>query len=550
MMKVMLVFISIILSGSISTAQNESSEIDKLAITAKVWGFLKYYHPNVAKGDFDWDQQLFDVIPKVKKAQTNDEVSLVLLNWIDRLGIVKKRISCKSKKDSYFEDNFNLTWIDSNRCLTTELSQRLRFIEVNRHKGEKYYVDSNPKIGPGNVEITNEKEYLDFDWQDENFRLLTLFRYWNIVEYFFPYKYQTDILWDNVLTNMIPTFMNSTTEVQFHLAMLELIVSVDDSHASFWTKKTFNYFGSYWSPAMFKIVGNKAVINGFWSDSLGRLNDIRLGDVVSKIDGKSIGDILNENKKYINGSNLARKKKNAYQSIFNGLTDSAKLEITRGSQTFIAFIGRYKFNDFNYKHIEDTVKCKIIEGNVGYINLGALDAEDVDSVLTLLKGAKGIIIDVRSVPDGTGPAIVNYISSQKKDFFNVIAPDLSYPGKYILRAGSKLGGKGDWKYQGKVVLLVDEKVQSHGEFTTMILQTGDNVTTIGSQTSGADGNTTRFQMVGGFETKITGIGIFYPDGTITQRNGIKIDIEITQTLEGVAAGRDEILEKAIEFINE
>ena len=50
------------------------------------------------------------------------------------------------------------------------------------------------------------------------------------------------------------------------------------------------------------------------------------------------------------------------------------------------------------------------------------------------------------------------------------------------------------------------------------------------------------------ETMITGIGVYYPDGTETQRVGIIPDIEVKPTIEGVKAGRDELLEKAMEVI--
>jgi hypothetical protein len=35
------------------------SENQKLESLCRVWGFLKYYHPQVAKGNLNWDQQLF-----------------------------------------------------------------------------------------------------------------------------------------------------------------------------------------------------------------------------------------------------------------------------------------------------------------------------------------------------------------------------------------------------------------------------------------------------------------------------------------------------------
>jgi C-terminal processing protease CtpA/Prc len=48
---------------------------------------------------------------------------------------------------------------------------------------------------------------------------------------------------------------------------------------------------------------------------------------------------------------------------------------------------------------------------------------------------------------------------------------------------------------------------------------------------------------------ISGVGIYYPDGTQTQRIGIMPDILIEPTIEGIRQGRDELLEKAIELIN-
>lgn len=44
---------------------------------------------------------------------------------------------------------------------------------------------------------------------------------------------------------------------------------------------------------------------------------------------------------------------------------------------------------------------------------------------------------------------------------------------------------------------------------------------------------------------ISGIGIFYPDGTPTQRVGIVPDLEVRPTIAGVRAGRDEVLEAGV-----
>lgn len=110
--------------------------------------------------------------------------------------------------------------------------------------------------------------------------------------------------------------------------------------------------------------------------------------------------------------------------------------------------------------------------------------------------------------------------------------------------------KGKEPYQGKIVILIDENSQSHAEFCTMYYRTITNSVVIGSNSTGADGNVSRIDLPGGIHTMFSGIGIYYPDGTETQRVGLVPDIYIYPTVQGIREGRDEILEKAIEVVSE
>ncbi|MEO9891691.1 S41 family peptidase [Aurantibacter sp.] len=531
-------------------AQNELTQTQKLSATAKVWGFLKYYHPKVAEGTYNWDKELFKVLPKVKTATNNKELSKVYIDWIESLGEIKPCKKCDTEKDiQYFDKNFDLNWINNKQIFTTELSEKLKYVELNRHQGEKHYV-AYYKKKPKAIYIDNELDYKGFDWQDENFRILALFRYWNIVEYFFPAKYQTDTNWDVILTKMIPKFLNPKTELDLHLAMLELIVSCDDSHATYFNEKTYSFFGRYYLPVNFKVINEKAIITSFYNDSLARLNDLQIGDIITKVNDKKIATILKEQEKYINASNISRKKFNASYYTLNGTTDSVKIEITRNGKTSLKSIKRYLFKDFKYKAESKSDKYKILENNIGYINIGKVkEVKEIPKIMETLKNTKAIIFDIRKYKTFTPHYFANYITSQKKDFYKAIVTDLDYPGRYIWSETFK-SGNDRLKYIEKVILLVDESCQSQLEFTAMCLQTGDNVTTIGSQTSGANGNVVLFNMVGGYKTQISGVGIFYPDGTEAQRKGVKIDIIVNPTIEGVIAGKDQILERAIEFVNE
>ena len=71
---------------------------------------------------------------------------------------------------------------------------------------------------------------------------------------------------------------------------------------------------------------------------------------------------------------------------------------------------------------------------------------------------------------------------------------------------------------------------------------------MGSTTAGADGNVSPFALPGAIMTGISGIGVFYPDKTPTQRIGIVPNVEVKPTLAGIRAGRDEVLEEAVRQI--
>lgn len=527
-------------------AQENLSVTEKLALTAKVWGFLKYYHPDVANGNYNWDEELFKIIPKIESSQTNESFSNILNNWIDSLGIITKCVKCTEKSSkNYINKNFDLSWTQNSKYFEPNLSQKLKYIENNRYQGKPYYIKNTDTVWT--VQIQNEPEYPNFDWKNKNLRLLALFRYWNIVEYFYPYKYLTDQKWEDVLKEMIPKFTNAQTELEYNLVSLELVVKIDDSHAAFSTPVLNDYFGLYWIPAKFTIIDNKAVITGFYDESLAAKDDLRIGDVISKANGTSIKSIFNKQYKYISASNPSVKIRNSSYAIFNGNSDTISIEYTRDNEINTKTIHRYYNSEF--KNEKKPEKWKIFEKNIGYINMGVLEMDDVATTMMKLMNTKAIIFDIRNYPKSSIHHIAAYLNKVPKYFITLTMPDIKYPGKFYIAETQTCGTKSGEKYKGKVIVLVNEITQSQAEYSCMCFQTVEGAKIIGSQTAGADGNVTYFKFPGNNKTVFTGMGVYYPDGKETQRIGIVPDIEVKPTIQGMQNGKDEVLEKAIDYIN-
>lgn len=528
-----------------SQHQLDSKQIENLTSLAKVWGFLKYYHPNVAKGDFNWDEQLIQIIPKVEKAKNKEELSGIYLEWISSLGVVKECKSCKSiSKKQYFDKNFDLSWINNSGVFTTVLSQKLKYIEENRFQGENYYVTA---FSGGNIKVRNEINYDDFEYPDQNHRLLSFFRYWNTIEYFFPYKYSTDQNWDFVLIEMIPRYKKANNALEYQLLMQETVVKLDDTHASFYSDKNFDFFGRKFIPAFINVIEDKVVVAGFYNDSLAKLNDIRKGDIIEEVNGEKALEIMAERKKYVNGSNNNTKDKNYDYLLFNGTTDSVTVKIRRDNHVLVKTIKRYSGIDFQPKVFYNKEKFNVDKNNIAYINLDNLEMKDQNVIMRKIDKTKGLIIDIRNYPGFMAYLIARRLIKEDKEFARLIQPDLTYPGKFIWKKTKVLDPIKNEFYAGKVVVLVNEQTQSMAEYSTMFLQTGDNVVTMGSQTAGADGDISRIEFLT-FKSAISSLGVFYPDGTPTQRVGVKIDIVVRPTIKGIQEGRDEVLEKAKEYL--
>lgn len=542
MKKTFLVLILICFSFNYLIAQKEISDTEKLATIGKIYGFLKYYHPEVGKGKYDWDKEFIKYLPLVLEAKDKESLSKIYNNWIDVLGNIEKCKNCVSNQ-LLFDKNFNLSWTQDSEIFNAELKTKLKYIEENRFQGENFYVTTE---AVGTIKVTNEPIYQNFSYPSEEYRLLGLFKYWNIIEYFYPYKYLTDQKWDFVLTEIIPKFRTASDKVEYQSIVKELIAKLDDTHA--WI--SFNDEKFKYLPVKISNIDNKAVISGFYNDSIAKINNIKLGDIVLKIDDSEIQKETDKKSKYIAGSNSNIKIRQTYYEILLGKDSTVTLTIDRNNQIEKIKVNRYNFDDFKYWDNPTAIKTKSINEKIGYVNMASIKGADVSNIFKSFENKKTIIIDLRNYPASVYKLLSKYLNSKKRDFSKVYAPNMNYPGKFRYKENLQTGIKNKNNFKGKVILLVNDESISKSEFTAMAIQTADNVITIGNQTAGADGNIVVFEYIGGYKTAISGLGILYPDQTETQRKGVKIDIEIKPTIEGLKQGRDEILEKAIELGSE
>ncbi|WP_281634539.1 S41 family peptidase [Flavobacterium luteolum] len=549
-MKKFTLLLFIVFSHSIFSA-TKITETEKLYATCKVWGFLKYYHPKVAGGELNWDNELLEKLPKIEKAQTKEEFSLIMENWIDDLGPVKEIAPIAIPKDvKFFDKNFDLSWINSDKLFSKKLSKKLKFIEENRFQGKQFYVEGKEHVK--NVSLINER-YDHPNFEDKNSKLRMIFMYWNIVEYFFPYKYLMNQKWDKTLTETLPAVIKSENQKDFYTAMKKMVSKMDDSHTEFFMYgPTLGEGKGRFFPADGKIIDEKIVVTEILGDSVAEAYNIKIGDVITKINDKTIKDLISENRDLICASNEAAYLDKLAKIVLMNSADNVKVEFLKDGKYETKEMIWFDYheshrNEFKKGAQKKKEKFKLLDNNIGYVDMGIIKPKNIPAMIEVLKDTKAIVFDMRNYPLGTFREISAFLNSQEKEFAIYTRSYYGYPGKFIWEGETKSGSENKDNYKGKVIVLLNEKSISQSEWTAMCFQTAGNTTIIGSQTAGADGNVSQFDFQG-FHTLFSGIGVYYPDGRETQRVGIVPDIEIKPTILGIQQGKDEVLERALLYI--
>ncbi len=543
---------SFAVSSGIKKIDLNKQQIINLKTAGQFWAFLKYHHPNIASGEYNWDAELFRLLPEVIKSSNNNMLSNALETFLDKLPKPEICKGCGKTSKNKNEINPNYDSLIDGSVLTNSLIQKLGYIKKNNNIKTSYYVGF---AGAGNPEFKNERAYPAMAYPDLGYRILSLYRYWGMINYFFPYRDVIGEDWNAVLSTSITDFVDAKNDLDYSLAALKLIARIKDTHANIYgyNKALEDFKGKYAVPFQAKFIENKLVITALHTDTLDVKDRLKVGDIIDKINGISVQDLVKKYLPITAASNYDTQLRNISRDfLLRSNLDKLKLSIQSSGKNFEyeAPMGKlilaYKDDLF-----DKAVAYKIMDNNIGYVFPGKYKNEMLPDIKEKFKGVNGIIIDMRCYPSDFMPfKFGNYLKAEKSPFVKFTLGSLTSPGSFAFFAPIENGGvKGENHFKGKVVVIVNSTTQSQAEYTTMAFQSSSNVRVIGSTTAGADGNVSPIILPGGIYTMISGIGVFYPDGTPSQRVGVKIDYPIYPTIKGVKSGRDELLEKAVNILS-
>jgi len=471
--------------SKVTLATLTPAQVDNLALLGKVWGFLKYHHPAVVRGDRHWDYDLFRVLPKVLSAADRPAAQAALRSWIRDLGPIAACEPCAKAPEDGAPLLPRLEWLSRDALVGADLGADLRRIHADRPAvDEQFYVAFRP--GVRNPDFKNEAAYIGKDAPDAGYRLLALFRFWNIIEYWFPYRDVMQEDWDGVLREFVPRVAAAASRDDYDLAIAALVARIHDGHANVYTPARPPR-GDCMLPFTVRFVEDQPVVTGYLHPGLGPATGAQVGDAIRTIDGEPIDRLLESWRPYYGVSNEASYRRTAETGLTRGTCGPVALKLVRKGEDVAVNAARAKVAELDIKgsrfHDQPGETFHRLSDDLAYLKLSTAQNTDAAEYVRRAAGARCLVLDIRNYPEFVVFGLGQHLVSEKTTFALFTAADPANPGSFRWTDPVALVPAAP-RFEGRIVILVDEVSMSRAEYVALAFRSVPGALVVGSTTAG------------------------------------------------------------------
>jgi C-terminal processing protease CtpA/Prc len=384
-------------------------------------------------------------------------------------------------------------------------------------------------------------------------RMLAAVKLWATIDRQHPARYLLGDSWDAALTEALESTLHAETELQYGLAVQTLAARAGDSHVNVWSRALNTYWGRADLGIQLAKVEGRVIVTGLDSAVADAKRTLAAGDEIVAVDGRDVASRLADFDKTISSSTAAGATRSALRRLLRGSEEQAAVLTVASAQGKREVVLHRQRYDEDPPERPTTEVVRRLDGNYAYVDLDRLERDAVPAMFTAIADTGGVIFDLRGYPRATAWAIAPRLNVNGAQYGPVahapfvsghpMAPlGLDYP-QFLRPASEPI-------YKGKVVVLIDERTMSQAEHTVLMFEAAAPVTLIGSASSGTNGDLRHISLPGKIAVSYSGYEITRADGTRLQRIGLQPHIAVTPTVAGIRARRDEVLERAIQFLRE
>lgn len=581
-------------------------EVEALAAYARLYGYVRWFHPSDEGAEVDWERLAVLGAAEVLRAREAGGLQAALENvfkpiaptlalrpigsdgagWPDNLPKLDGRVTYwqhrgvklgsrpspyvgrrvivgdESKERKPLFDGSPLAAPLLTVALNRELEARLPLVlpvdSANRTSGA---------LAPDLLALKERLAGFDYAKGDQNdpaVRVAGVVILWNVMQHFFPYHAEAGVDWMAQLRPALRAALEAKTPDDYRDGLCRLVARLQDGHGVYYTELSEQRAPVHQHvqtagglPIRVAMLGDRVVVTAVREPA-----PFVRGDVVVSVGGVPARAVVAAREELVAGSPQLRRYRALNQFGQGPVGATLEVMVERdGTQVTIpvtleADKRGYFFNPM--PEFELPTFAEVAPG-IFYVNIVTLDKPTFESHRAELAQARGVIFDWRW--DGrrraiSGPPIsvvadvIPYLTDAEMHSAPFLVPQIVRPdreGWTWWDGGWPLKPKAP-RFAGKVAFIDTPGVVSYGETCMAIVDRYRLAMLVGEPTAGCNGNANFLHMPGGGTLMWTGMRVTKHDGSQLYLHGYEPDVPVARTIEAIKAGRDEMVERAIAAI--
>ena len=435
-------------------------------------------------------------------------------------------------------------------CLTTQAQKKFdsaSYTNFNASRWEKIaFADLSKTVMQENLSTEEKLTGLGKCWAEAKYN-------------FANFDLVPALNWDSLYAAFIPKVMAARTTVDYYRVLQNFYLYLRDGHTAIMMPASYRKEISGRLPLQVRWIENKVLVVENNSQRDGE-KTIKAGAELTAINGEDVQAYIRKNvAPYLHFSTPQDSTERIYRyDLFQAKPGE---QWTLSFKTPDAKPVQQAFTFETFPQRLPLLHFAVLPGNIGYLQLNSFGDEKIvqqfDSVFSVLSKTSSLIIDVRNNGGGNGGngfEILGYLTD--KPF---------YTGKTMLRQYRPVGRSWDgvekgsieedaWRpyknklYNKPVVVLTSGATYSAAEDFTATFKNMKRGIVIGEPSGGSTGQPVFFTLPGGGVGYVCSKRDFLSDGTEFVGVGIQPNIVVHPTAKSIVAGKDDILDAAIQHL--
>lgn len=403
---------------------------------------------------------------------------------------------------------------------------------------------------------------------DASKKAYVLSRFCTEVKYNFAFYDKLDFDWDSLCVASMPTLVATASDEDFLKGMKELCAQLNDGHTYIFSMNNPRNEADWIRPFPMKTkrIGDRVFVTEVYSSDL-QNQGVFANCEVLEIDGEKVLDYGNKYiKPYLASSTSQWLEYRPFDEFEltkdKGSKVSKILFRTPEGKTFMVESSRNISWDLQKNN--PTMNLRVLEGNVGLLTVGSFQNSDFsrsyfDKLYNEILKTEALIIDIRNNGGGNSSHadyLISHFSNKpipqgswKSPMYIAAHGSWNYPQEWYMQTPHPLSPVRKKEiYQKPVVLLVNATTFSSAENLCVTFRSSKRGKIVGTPTGGSTGNPIMIDLGFGLGCCICTKYELDVEGNEFIGIGIQPDIVVEEDVNLFLKNRDNVIEKALEFL--